>query len=726
MKLLALALLSVALSAAPMKTLKLEEIVREPGLTGPAPSQLAWSPDGSTVSYILQETDDPERRNLWGVDAKTGEQRILVSHDQLTRLAPAVDKATTDERERERLKRYSVASYLWAPDSTHILFVSSGQLYLYDLAAERARAVAPEHTGVGDPKFSPDARWISFIYEHDIWLAPTSGGDVQQLTYGGTADVMHGGLDWIYPEEFGLRSGYAWSPDARRIAFYEIDQRPVPEQPIKTVSGWRGSLDMQRYPYAGDPNPKVRIGVVAARPSRGGQVVWMRTTEPEYIPRITWANAETLAIQTLDRSQSEWALEIARVETGLNATVLGERDPHWINISDDLHFLSDGTFVRTSERTGTRHIERRDPRGRLLDQVTSGEWEVQSVEGVDEKAGWLYYLSNEANPIGSDLFRVKLDGSEKQQLTRGAGTHAVKLSPDYTAFSEQFSTLTDPGGLDLVQLDGEERFEVHRARSVEEYDLAEPDLSMFETPDGATIRLHVLKPKDIQPGQKLPLLLYVYGGPHAPTIRDSFDAGRSRGMFHQYLAQKGYVVAQVDDRASSLRGHKYEAALERDYGPVALRDHEAAVEHLSKLPYVDPERVGIWGWSGGGFSTCFALTHSDKFKAGAAVASVTDWRLYDSIYTERYMGLPEEEPEAYERTSCVEAAGDLSGRLLLVHGTADDNVHVENTMKMAEALIEAGKAYDLQLYPGKTHGIAGDKARLHLYSLLEEFFGRWL
>lgn len=724
MKLLALALLSVALSAAPMKTLKLEEIVREPGLTGPAPSHLAWSPDGSTLSYILEEAD--ERRNLWAVDAQTGEKRILVSHDQLTRLAPSVDEATTDERERERLKRYSVASYVWAPDSTHILFVSSGQLYLYDLAAERARAVAPEHTGVGDPQFSPDARWISFVYQHDLWLAPTSGGDVQRLTYGGSADTPHGGLDWIYPEEFGLRSGYAWSPDGRRIAFYEIDQRPVPEQPIKTVSGWRGSLDMQRYPYAGDPNPKVRIGVVAARPSRAGQTVWLELDEPEYIPRIGWADGERVAVQTLDRSQRDWRLLLADSFNGRAKSLIQEQDPHWTNITDDLIFLEDGGLIRTTEKSGLRHIERLDARARVTAEVTFGEWEVQCVEGVDEKAGWVYYLSNEANPIGSDLFRVKLDGSEKQRLTSGSGTHAVKLSPDFKAFSDQFSSLTDPGGLDLVRLDFERRFEAHRAQSVDEYELAEPEVSTFETLDGATIRLHVLKPKEIEPGKKLPLLLYVYGGPHAPTIRDSFDAGRSRGMFHQYLAQKGYVVAQVDDRASSLRGHKYEAALERNYGPVALRDHEAAVEHLSKLPYVDPERVGIWGWSGGGFSTCFALTHSKTFKAGAAVASVTDWRLYDSIYTERYMGLPEDEPEAYERTSCVEAAGDLSGRLLLVHGTADDNVHVENTMKMAEALIEAGKAYDLQLYPGKTHGIAGDNARLHLYSLLEEFFGRWL
>ncbi|MBI1353163.1 MAG: prolyl oligopeptidase family serine peptidase [Acidobacteria bacterium] len=724
----ALALLALAASAPPafpQMQLKLEEIVREPGPTGPAPTQLRWSPDGGTLAYILQEAEDTERRNLWVLDAETGEKRILLSHDQLTRLAPAVDDATTDERERERLKRYSVASYLWSKDSQFLLLVSSGQLYLYDIAAERPRAVAPEHNGVRDPQFSPDGRWISFVYKHDIWLAPTAGGDVRQLTRGGTEDVLHGDLDWIYPEELTLRSGYAWSPDSRHVAFYEIDQRQVPRQPIRTLDGWRSTVDMQRYPFAGDPGPKVRIGVVEARPSRGGEVVWLQLDAPEYVPRIAWANDETVAVQTLDRAQRRLQVVAANAAYGHARLLFEETDPHWINITDDWRFLgADRGLLWTSERSGLRRIERRDDEGRLLGEVTSGEWEVQQIAGVDKEGGWIYYVSNEANPIGADLYRIRFNGEDKELLTSGEGTHTVLLNADFTAFSDEFSTLTDPGGLDVVQIEGGKRFEVHRARDIE--GLIEPELSTIEGADGGTIRILLLKPKKIEAGRKLPLLLYVYGGPHAPTIRDAFEAGRSRGLFHQYLAQNGYVVAQVDDRASALRGHRYEAALERDYGPTALRDQVAAAEHLKKLPFVDPERVGLWGWSGGGFSTCFALTHSKTFRAGAAVAPVTDWRLYDSIYTERYMGRPEDEAEAYQRTSCVEAAGDLHGRLLLVHGTADDNVHVENTLKMTDALIEAGKLYDLQLYPGKTHGIAGDEARLHLYRTLEGFFGRWL
>ncbi len=726
-------LLCLGVAAEPTK-LRLEEIFADPGLTGPVPKQFQWSPDGRTLTYILPR-EDGESRDLWAVTPASGEKRVLVSHKQLSQLAPSADKAAGDERERERLLRYSVAAYRWSPDSQSILFTSGGHLYLYDVSAEKARPIAEEKKDVRDPKFSPNGRWISFLHEHDLWLAPASGGETRQLTTGADRDLLHGDLDWVYPEEFGIRSGYAWSPDSRHVAFLEIDQSPVPEYPITYLTPVKHRLDLQRYPKPGDPNPRVRVGVIAARPgnSKKPRIVWVKG-EAEYTPRFSWAGDELLAVQRLNRGQNKTEIVFADAVDGRTRTVLKEKSPHWINVTDDLTFVKDPNlkgseeFLWTSERSGFRHIEVHGYNGKRKRTLTGGEWEVKAIEGVDEKGGWVYYTANEDNPLGSDLYRIKLDGSGKERLTRFGGSHSVKLNSNATAYSDQHSALGVAPQWDVRHLPSDRTTVIHRAKPLDDFGLVKPELIEWTTDDKALVRALMLKPRAVGQGggqgagqgKKHPALLYVYGGPRAPTIRDAWG-GRGRYLFHQYLVQKGYVVFYVDDRASSRLGHRYETALSRDYGPLAANDYEFAAAKIKAMDFVDPERVGVWGWSGGGFSTCFVLTHSKAFKLGIAVAPVTDWRLYDSIYTERYMGLPDKEAEAYRRTSAVEAAADLHGRLLLVHPTADDNVHFQNTVAMIDALVEAGKPYDLLLYPGKTHSLHGSKARLHLFRSIERY-----
>ena len=713
--------LAVTVAAAEPAKLRLEDIFADPGITGPSPKQFQWSPDGRTLTYILPR-EDGEKRDLWAVAPAASQKRVLVSHEQLSQLAPPAEKVAGNERERERLLRYSVAAYRWSPDSKSILFASGGQLYLYDVSAEKARPVAEDKRGVRDPKFSPNGRWISFLYQHDIWLAPASGGEARRLTTGAGDDLLHGDLDWVYPEEFGIRSGYAWSPDSRRVAFLEIDQRPVPKYPIAYLAPFKHRLELQRYPKAGDANPKVRVGVIAARPGarKKPRVVWMRG-ETEYTPRFSWAGDELLAVQRLNREQNETEIVFADAVDGRARTVLQEKDPHWINITNDLTFLKESQeFLWTSERSGFRHIELYGYDGTRRRTLTGGGWEVKAIEGVDEKSGWVYYTSNEDNPLGVDLYRARLDGTDKERMTRFGGTHNVKLSSDATAYSDHHSALGVAPQWGVRHLASGRVTVIHRARPLDELQLVQPELIEWSTDDGALVRAMMLKPHETEPGKQHPVLVYVYGGPRAPTIRDAWG-GRGRYLFHQYLVQKGYVVFYVDDRASSRLGHRYEAALSRNYGPVAAWDYEFAAEKIKAMDFIDPERVALWGWSGGGFSTCFALTHSKAFKLGIAVAPVTDWRLYDSIYTERYMGHPEKEPEAYVRTSAVEAAADLHGPLLLVHPTADDNVHFQNTVAMIDALVEAGKPYDLLLYPGKTHSLHGNKARLHLFRSIERY-----
>jgi len=729
------------------KPLRLEEIFSDVGLLGRRPTQLRWSPNGRLLTYILQ-ADDGEQRDLWAVDAVSGDKHVLVSYEQLTKLAPTAEQATTDERERERLLRYSVAAYVWSPDSKSILFTSAGQLYLFDLAAGEAQLLAPAKRAVGDPKFSPDGKLISFVYQHDLWAVPVAGGEEKRLTVGGNENVLHGDLDWVYPEEFHVRTGYHWSPDSRRIAFLEIDQHPVPTYPITDLVAVQAPVDAQRYPKAGDPNPKVRVGIVDVQAAltredgaTGPETIWLDRTA-EYIPRITWVNADRIAAQLLDRAQQELELVVTTAASGRSRSVLTERDPFWINITNDLRFLSGGArFLWTSERTGFRHIYLYTLSGEMVGQLTGthprncqrkgapvepdwlcsggSDWEVNEIVGVDEENSWVYYTANEANSLGRSLYRVKLDANRPELLTAERGTHDIVMNSAASAYADTSSGLTAVPELHVHHLASGLTTRVHSARAVDAFQTVEPELMELKAPDGALVRGLLLKPRSLEPGQHYPALMYVYGGPHAPTIRDAWLGNRF--LFHQYLAQQGFVVFYVDDRASSIPGHRHEAALHRNYGPAALADHRVAVAYLRSLSFVDPERIGLWGWSGGGFSTCFALTHSDLFKVGIAVAPVTDWRLYDSIYTERYMGLPQEEPEAYRKTSAVEAAGNLQGRLLLLHGDADDNVHIQNTIRFVDALIQAGQPYDLRVYPRKTHALRGAGTQLHVHRTLADY-----
>ncbi len=723
------------------KRLTLEAIMGG-DLSAPQPSQVRWV-DDSRLSYLFEaerpeagaESGDAEGdaaedgpanggSDLWLLDAGTGEKQRLVTADELREWAPSPSQAGVDERERTRRTRYGVPSYRFSPDGGRILFTSSGQVVSYDLESREAKTLAPSKQGVVDPKFSPDGESIAFVYRHDLWIVPAAGGEERQLTRGGHDSLLHGDLDWVYPEELGVRTGYHFSPDSRRIAFLELDQSPVPTYPITEQVSWQATVDLQRYPKPGDPNPRARVGIVELET---GRTVWLDRAA-EYVARIDWADDARLAVQLLNRGQDELELVLADATTGRSRSVFFERDEHWLDVTDDLIFLAGGEqFLWTSHRSGLRHIYLYDFDGEPVRQLTEGDFEVKAIQGVDEEAGWVYYTANADNLLGSDLYRVKLDGSGGERLTRDKGTHSIDMSPSATAWVDSYSTLdVDQVGRRTVRdLASGRVTELSRDRDLADYDLAPPRLIELAAPDGALVRMQLMTPAKLKRGKKHPVLIYVYGMAGVPTIRDA-KRGFKRFMFHQFLVQQGYVVAYVDDRSSSIPGHRYAVAADHDLGPLAAADAAVAVEHLRSLRYVDPERLAIWGWSGGGFTTAYQLGHTDFYKVGIAGAPVTDWRLYDSIYTERYMGLLDENLEAYERTSALAGAADLHGRLLLIHGTHDDNVHLQNTLKMADELIKARKQFDLMLYPNKTHGITGTDHNLHLYTMIYEYLERHL
>lgn len=685
-------------------------------LSSPSPSQIRWTPDGH-LSYFLS---GDEGRDLWLFDTAVGERQILMAADQLRELAPSASQATQEERERTRRTRFGVPDYHWAPGGSSILFTSAGRLIVYTAGTKEVTHLAPSKTNVLDPKFSPDGRSIAFVYEHDIWVIPTDGGDERQLTFGGTELILHGELDWVYPEELRVRTGYHWAPDSRHIAYLELDETLVPTYPIADLIGRQASVDLQRYPKPGDPNPRVRAGIVNVETAR---TAWIDRAA-EYIPRIDWKDGDTVAIQLLNRGQDDLELIFVDPTTGRSRSIHAQTDPHWINVPVELIFLDDGRFVWTSERTGFRHVYLHAADGEILRPLTKGDWQVAGVAGVDEKTGFVYFTANRDNPIGEDLYRVELDGSAMERLTDGRGTHQITMSADATRYLDRFASMVEPGNTTFREIASGRELVFHEPMSLDDYDLVTPEWTLLDTPDGAKVGLLMMKPKVLEAGKKYPLIAYVYGMPGFGTIRDSW--GGSRFLFHQFLVQQGYVVVQIDDRTSAVWGHKYAALGDHNIGPLAIQDHAVAVEYLTGLPYIDSENTGVWGWSGGGFTTTFHMTHSDLFKIGIAGAPVTDWRLYDSIYTERYLGVPDEDSEAYERSSSVVDADDYQGRMLIIHGSQDDNVHPQNTFTLIDGLIKNRKQFDLMFYPNKTHGISGTNEVIHLWTMVFDYMERHL
>ncbi len=707
---------SVFSSAQNKESLTLEQIFNG-DLNESAPSELRWAPDGRRLAFFSSGED--RDRSLWLIDSVTGEKTRIASPDQVREMAPSAGQATISERERARRARYDIPSFLWSPDSKKMLMISGGQLHLYDIATHKSKLQASSKSDIRDPKFSPDGEWISFIYKHDIWMIPAAGGEEKQLTSGGSELLLHGDLDWVYQEEFDLQTGYCWSPDSHSIAFLELNEKSVPTYPIVDDLSPNATVDWQRYPKPGDANPSARVGFVNVT---NGKTVWLDRMA-EYIPRFTWADRQSAVIQLLNRRQNELELVEMNPVNGRSHIILKEQDRCWVDITNDLVFLSGGReFLWTSSRTGFRHIYLYSRDGELRKQLTSGKWVVFEISGVDEKKGWIYYASNEAETHGRHLFRIKLDGSGAEQVTDEPGSHEIHMNNSATAFVDSFSSLTRTPEINILDIESEKKFGLFRERSLEEFGLSVPEIKALKTPDGATIRILMYRPPDIRPGEKLPVLVYIYGMPDHPTIKDAWPG--TRGLFHQFLVQQRFLVVQIDDRTSATPGHIYSTAAYRSLGPTAARDHESAVQYLKSLPYVDGDKLAVWGWSGGGFLAAYHLTHTDLFKFGIAGAPVTDWRLYDSIYTERYMGLPAQDSEAYDRASIVSAASNCQGRILIIHGAQDDNVHPQNTYQLIRALIESKKQFELMMYPGKTHGISGVAENVQLHTMIYQFLER--
>lgn len=715
------------------------EIFSPAGVTGRPPENVKWSPDGTRVSYVLRD-DSGEHGQLYYVDVTTGKPAVLVASEKLATLAPPENggKQNRDDRERDRRSRYSVAGYHWAPDSKHLLFDSTGQLWYFTLENGTGVQLTASSDPSGDPKFSPDGKRVSYTRKHNLFVRPVSGDSREvELTFTNENDgddILNGEVDWVYEEELGVRSNYFWAPDGKHIVFLQMNEAPVPEYPITDFIPDHPTVDRQKYPNAGDPNPEVRVGVVD---SGGGKPHWIsipgltgkQNKSDYYIPRFGWVTKDTIYLEVLNRDQNQLDLYFVDLPSGHSQLMLSEKDDAWIMVNDTFRILKSGDkFLWESWRDGHTHLylysfNKNSPiasPANLERQLTKGDFEVTGVEGIDESSGTLFYTSTEGDDRQRNLFAVKLDGGPARRISNEDGTHSASFSSDGKYYVDTYSALLTPPQMSLCSVSGTCSM-FWLARPIASFDLIKPDFVDFKADDGTILHGELLLPPGASSGSKVPVLMNPYGGPEAQQVQDHW--GAANFFFDQILAHDGIAVLRVDNRGMGFRGKKFATALRHNFGKVELDDQLTALDQaLNRYPQLDGSNLGWWGWSYGGFMTGYTLTHSRRFKAGVAVAPVTDWHDYDSIYTERYMGLPKENADGYKSGSVQAAAGNLSGHLLIVHGTSDDNVHMQNTIQLAQAFVNSGKKFDLLLFPRKTHSIAGSAPRTNLYERIRAEF----
>lgn len=710
------------------KELTVERIFSAPSLSGRLTRGLEWTPDSKQISFIQNNGGGPE---LWTMDAATGQKSVLLD-------ASTLKSVTQPEKEQAvqstGLGRVQAENYMWAPDGRSILFIGTSDLVLLDLATKTTKPLLSGDADIEDPKFSPDGKWVSFVRDDNLWIVGTAGGSPKSLTSGGSEAILMGKLDWVYPEELDCTTAYWWSPDSSEIAYYEMDERPVTRYPIMDMSSPTGAMEYTRYPQAGEPNPIVRVGVVSVATA---ETKWMDTGADTnvYIPRVNWLpDSRTVAIQRLNRAQTQLDLILADAATGSSKTILTDTDKYWINVSDDLYFFSGGKkFLWSSERTGYRHFYLYDISGKLLEQLTSGDWAVGSTRGfgpsgssapaVDEARGFIYFASNKDDVHGQQLFRLSLQDKSLKRLTVDPGTHLVSFAPNAGAYVDTFSDVSTPPRQDLYRADGSRVAVIaeNKVPDLADYHLPPVKFLSVSADDGTKLNAMMIQPPNFDSSKKYPVLIYVYGGPQAQEVINAW--GGLAQLWSQMMAQRGYIIFTLDNRGSYGRGHVFETPIYHHFGRVELSDQLAGVRFLKSQPYVDPSRIGIWGWSYGGYMTLYSLLNSPGvFRAGISVAPVTDWHLYDTIYTERYMGLPQDNPDGYRDSSPINQTANLKDLLMLVHSTGDDNVHFANTAEFLNESIDNGKyPANLMIFPGRGHGISDRPARLLLFQKITVF-----
>ena len=687
---------------------------------------LTWLNETELLRSKETRTPEGSRTELVRVDAATGKESPLFDGARLAAALSGVPGITADEAGRLSRQR----TYVMNPAKNALLVRAADDLFHWSFGAERVTRLTSSAGLEDEVTFSPDGRLVAFVRTHNLYVVDLEGRE-RALTTDGHAQLLNGRLDWVYQEEIygrGTHRAYWWSPDSSRLAFLQLNEAPVPEFTVVDHIPYRQAVEVTDYPKAGDPNPTVRLGVVRAA---GGDVQWIDTSKygaaEHLIVSVGWTpDGREVVHQVQNREQTWLDLNLGDASKGTATTLFRETTPAWVSVLGEPSWLGDGTFLWLSERDGWQHLYRYRRDGTLVGRVTTGRWEFDTLHGVDEKAGQIYFSGTERSHIGRDVYRVKLDGSGLTRLSERAGTHAASFNPSFTLFVDRWSDAATPPQTRVHRSDGSEvrLVDGNEVAALADYRLSTPEFVQVTTKDGFVLEAMLIKPVDFDPSRKYPVFQHTYAGPHAPQVRNAW--GGTTMLYHQLLAQRGIAVWVCDNRSASGKGAESAWVAYKRLGETELADIEECLGHLKRQPWVDSNRIGMSGWSYGGFMTSYALTHSTSFAMGIAGGSVTDWRDYDSIYTERYMLMPQNNPDGYARTAPRAAAKNLHGQLFLIHGTMDDNVHMQNTLQFAYDLQKAGKPFELMLYPKSRHGVSDPQLVKHMRERMLDFTLRTL
>jgi len=601
---------------------------------------------------------------------------------------------------------------------------SLGVYYVYDLETKELVQVAEE--AIQEPTFSPDASKVAYGLDNNIYIKDLASGTTTQVTTDGAKNkVIDGITDWVYEEEFAFVRAFDWNADGDKIAYIRFDESEVPEFSMDVFGNeLYPSKDTFKYPKAGETNATVSLHIYDVT-SADTKAVDLSGFQNYYIPRLEWTpEANVLAVQTTNRKQNDVNLLFVDGTSGEAKLILSDKDDAYVDITNNLTFLEDNDFIWTSEKDGWNHIYLYDKDGKLKNQVTQGPWEVTSYYGYDPKSKRVFYQSSENGSINRGVYSVKVNGKSKKALATEAGTNSANFSTDFTYFIKSFSDAETPYVFTLNAADDGDlvrKIKDNQALKDQFADYVISEKEFFTLPiNGEELNAYMIKPKDFDPNKKYPVFMTQYSGPGSQSVANSWSGGN--GYWFQMLAQEGYIIVCVDPRGTGLKGRDFKKMTQKELGKYEVEDQIAAAQVLGQRDYVDADRIGIWGWSYGGFmaSNCI-FQGADTFKMAIAVAPVTSWRFYDSIYTERYMTTPQENASGYDNNSPLSHVDKLEGKFLLVHGSADDNVHVQNSMRLIEALVQANKQFDWAIYPDKNHSIYGGNTRLHLYTKMTNF-----
>jgi dipeptidyl-peptidase-4 len=659
------------------------------------------------------------------VDAASGKSTPLFDSDRMeTALAslPGVTRAEAGLIARSNSLTFNSAR-------TAILATIADELYVYDIGAAKASRLTNAMGEEEEATFSPDGKLVAFVRANNLHVVDVASQRERAITSDGTREILNGKLDWLYQEEIYGRDqfrAYWWSPDSARVAFLQLDERPVPEYTVVDHIPYRPALEVTDYPKAGDPNPLVKLGMSSVS---GGTPVWVdvspSATSEYLIVDVDWTpDSQRVVYQIQDREQTWLDLNLADADSGRSRKLLRETTKAWVNNNGDAIWLRDGSFLWFSERSGFKHLYRIAADGSVMNQITTGRWDVRTLYGVNQNAGVLYFSASEHSPIGTDIYRITIDGTGLTRLSQTDGTHRAIFNPDFTLFADVWSNVTTPTQVRLYRTNGGEvrALDLNPVTALRDYRLSTPEFVQVKTRDGFAMEGMLIKPVDFNPNRRYPVYQFTYAGPGASQVKNQW--GGREYMFHQMLAQHGVLVWVLDNRSASGKGAESQWPVYGRLGEVELQDLEDGVAWLKQLPYVDSSRMVLSGWSYGGFMTAYAMTHSTSWSAGIVGAPVTDWRDYDSVYTERLMKLPKNNADGYRRTAPRFAADKLQGRLLLLHGTMDDNVHMQNSVQFAYELQKAGTPFEMMVYPKSRHGIGDGRLNSHLRQLMFDFVMR--